>query len=100
MKNTKNSLTTTLNIYVAKNEFGKTIVEEVLVEAICAGQYLLLSAPGLALNLTKNDIFKFENQDIPVQILERGGNFNIHIYETKLSIEDYEDRGGPTCLNN
>ena len=49
----------TLNIYAGTSESGKVAVEEVVVEHLLDQQYLLLSAPGLALNLAKNDIFEW-----------------------------------------
>lgn len=81
----------TLSIYAGKTSSGKTRLEEVLVECIDGNIYKLLSAPGLALNLAKGDTFEFINSDEPVKIICRGGNFNIHIYEANLTLEDYED---------
>ncbi|ENX37584.1 DUF4265 domain-containing protein [Acinetobacter courvalinii] len=80
-----------LNIYAGKTSSGNTKAEEVLVEDIDVNIYKLLSAPGLALNLAKGDIFKFFNSGEPVKVIHRGGNFNIHIYEANLTLEDYED---------
>lgn len=81
----------TLNIYAGKTSSGNTRVEEVLVEYINENIYKLQSAPGLALNLAKGDVFEFFNSDEPVKVIYRGGNFNIHIYEANLTLEDYED---------
>lgn len=81
----------TLNIYAGKTSSGNTRVEEVLVEYIDENIYKLQSAPGLALNLAKGDVFEFFNSDEPVKVIYRGGNFNIHIYEANLTLEDYED---------
>lgn len=80
-----------LNIYAGMSSDGKIIHEEVQVEPLGNHIYRLMSAPGLALNLAKDDIFSQNNQDGPVTIIKRSKNFNIHIYKTQLSLEDYED---------
>jgi len=80
----------TLNIYAGKTSSGNTRVEEVLVEYIDENIYKLQSAPGLVLNLAKGDVFEFFNSDEPVKVICRAGNFNIHIYEANLTLEDYE----------
>ncbi len=81
----------TLNIYAGTSTSGKVAVEEVVVEHLLDQQYLLLSAPGLALNLAKNDIFEWMDAQQPVGLIKRDGNFNIHIYHAQLSLEEYED---------
>ena len=80
----------TLNIYAGRTSSGNTRVEEVLVVYIDENIYKLQSAPGLALNLAKGDVFEFFNSDEPVKVIYRGGNFNIHIYDADLTLEDYE----------
>lgn len=81
-----------LNIYVGKDSFSKTVTEEVLViSQLQANTFKLCSAPGLALNLAKGDIFVYKSKDIPVEVIRRGGNFNIHIYKAILSLESYEN---------
>lgn len=81
-----------LSIYVGKDSSGNIVTEEVLVIPLSqSNNFKLASAPGLALNLAKSDIFLYRSKDLPVEIIERGGNFNIHIYKAILTLESYEN---------
>lgn len=80
-----------IKIFVARTDDGKNRYEEVQVHEIEENIYKLLSAPILALNLAKNDVFKIIDENEPVEILKRGGNFNIQIYDAKFTLEDFLD---------
>lgn len=80
-----------IKIYVARTDTGKNRYEEVQVQEIDKNIYKLLSAPILALNLARNDIFEIVEENEPVKVLRRGGNFNIQIYDAKFTLEDFLD---------
>jgi Domain of unknown function (DUF4265) len=62
--------------------------EELQALEVKQGIFRLLSSPGLALNMAKNDLIAIPAYDQPAQVLERGGNFCIHIYADAISSEE------------
>ncbi|KML70781.1 DUF4265 domain-containing protein [Pectobacterium peruviense] len=82
-----------VHIYVANNDDGP-VFEQLHVREIEKDTYELLSSPGLALNLAREDIFRIKDKHAHPEVLKRGGNFCIHIYADELSPENI------TCLEN
>ncbi|MEI7251924.1 DUF4265 domain-containing protein [Pectobacterium versatile] len=75
-----------VHVYVADND-GPTF-EVLPVREIEKDTYELLSSPGLALNLARGDIFRIQDKHAHPEVLQRGGNFCIHIYADYLPPED------------
>lgn len=73
-----------IKIYAGKSN-GDVIYEELPALRIDEKTYQLLSSPGLALNLAKNDIIEIEDVNKPVKVRKRGGNFCIQIYSENLT---------------
>jgi Domain of unknown function (DUF4265) len=77
-----------INVY-AGSSAGKPVYEELPAVEVMPSTYRLLSSPGLALNMAKNDLIAIPVHDQPAQVLERGGNFCIHIYADAISSEEH-----------
>ncbi|MCA5931622.1 DUF4265 domain-containing protein [Pectobacterium versatile] len=71
-----------VHVYVADND-GSTF-EVLPVREIEKDTYELLSSPSLALNLARGDIFRIQDKHAHPEVLQRGGNFCIHIYADYL----------------
>lgn len=82
-----------VHIYVANSDDGP-VFEQLHVREIEKDTYELLSSPGLALNLAREDIFRIKDKHAHPEVLKRGGNFCIHIYADELSPENI------ICLEN
>jgi hypothetical protein len=70
------------------------VYEELPARHRGATTYELLSSPGLALNMARGDVISIENKNTHAVVLERGGNFCIHIYADSISAVDIAELEG------
>ncbi|RIJ08309.1 DUF4265 domain-containing protein [Pseudomonas sp. 91RF] len=81
--------TSSVHIQVfAGNSSDGPVYEELPARHVGATAYELLSSPGLALNMARGDVISIENKNTHSVVLERGGNFCIHIYTDSISAAD------------
>ncbi|WP_208491909.1 DUF4265 domain-containing protein [Pseudomonas allokribbensis] len=64
------------------------VYEELPARHVGATAYELLSSPGLALNMARGDVISIKNKNTHAVVLERGGNFCIHIYADSIRAAD------------
>lgn len=64
------------------------VFEELSARQLDTATYELLSSPGLALNMARGDIISIEDRNTHAVVLERGGNFCIHIYADHIPAEE------------
>lgn len=72
----------------AGNSSDGPVHEELPARHVGATAYELLSSPGLALNMARGDVISIENKNTHAVVLERGGNFCIHIYADSIPAAD------------
>lgn len=82
--------TTLTALFVAMREHGP-ICEEVPAHSLGGDRYELLSSPGLALNLARGDIVETGDGVVPATMVERGGNFCIHVYVDDIPAQAVAD---------
>jgi hypothetical protein len=75
-------------IQVFAGDSDDSVFEELPARQVGAATYELLSSPGLALNMARGDVISIENRNTHAVVLERGGNFCIHIYADYIPAED------------
>jgi hypothetical protein len=61
-----------------------SVAETLPVRKVDGSLYELLASPGLAANLAKGDIIRWKSAQIPVEIVERGGNVCVQIVAAVL----------------
>ncbi|WP_279309484.1 DUF4265 domain-containing protein [Pseudomonas koreensis] len=77
--------TSPVHIHVfAGNSSDGPVYEELPARHLGTTAYELLSSPGLALNMARGDVISIENKNTHAVVLERGGNFCIHIYADSI----------------
>ncbi|MCP3750102.1 DUF4265 domain-containing protein [Pseudomonas sp. SBB6] len=76
-----------IRIFVDSRSNGDPVFESVPVRQIDANTFELLSSPGLALDLARGDTIRINHPDQRAEVLQRGGNFCIHIYADDLPQE-------------
>ncbi|MEZ1323880.1 DUF4265 domain-containing protein [Pseudomonas fluorescens] len=64
------------------------VFEELPARQLGSATYELLSSPGLALNMARGDVISIEDRNTHAVVLERGGNFCIHIYADHIPAEE------------
>lgn len=64
------------------------VFEELPARPLGTATYELLSSPGLALNMAREDVISIEDRNTHAVVLERGGNFCIHSYADHIPAED------------
>ncbi|MBC8999862.1 DUF4265 domain-containing protein [Pseudomonas zeae] len=64
------------------------VFEELPARQLGIATHELLSSPGLALNMARGDVIFIEDRSTHAVVLERGGNFCIHIYADHIPVED------------
>ena len=69
-----------IHVYAGDDD-GEPIFEELPARKMDEDTYELLSSPGLALNLARGDIVSIKNKNAHAEVLSRGGNFCVQIYE-------------------
>lgn len=69
-----------IHVYAGEDD-SEPIFEELPARRIDEDTYELLSSPGLALNLARGDIVSIRNKNTHAEVLSRGGNFCVQIYE-------------------
>lgn len=72
-----------IHVYAGISD-GKVIYEEIPAKKLQGNLYQLLSSPGLALNMAKDDVIDVTEKSMPAKIVKRGGNFCIQIYSESL----------------
>jgi len=81
--------TSSVHIQVfAGNSSDGPVYEELPARHVGATAYELLSSPGLALNMARGDVISIKNKSTHAVVLERGGNFCIHIYADSIPAAD------------
>ncbi|UVM48174.1 DUF4265 domain-containing protein [Pseudomonas sp. B21-015] len=76
-----------IRVFAGVNDEGP-VFEDVSVRQVGVAVYELLSSPGLALNMARGDVISIENKNTHAVVLERGGNFCIHIYADHIPPAD------------
>ncbi|WP_162095556.1 DUF4265 domain-containing protein [Pseudomonas chlororaphis] len=75
-----------IQVYVADDD--GPFFEELPARKIDQNTYQLLSSPGIALNLAREDIVSIKDREAPAVVLQRGGNFCIQIYADAIPQEE------------
>ena len=75
-----------IHVYVS-TKGDKHIHEELPAQSVGEHTYKLLKSPGITLNLAKDDVIRILGPDQPAEVIERGGNFCIQIYEAPENID-------------
>jgi hypothetical protein len=73
-----------LHIYAGTAADGRSVVEALPVRKIDGSLYELLASPGLATNMAKGDVIRWKSAEVPVEIVERGGNVCIQVHAAVL----------------
>lgn len=69
-----------IHVYAGEDD-AEPMFEELPARQIDEDIYELLASPGLALNLARGDIVSIKNRNAHAEVLSRGGNFCVQIYE-------------------
>lgn len=81
----------TINLPAAKNKFGKTVYEEVLVDDIGDYHYKIIATPGLVLGIAAGDEILFHENKPEFTVVKRGGNIAIQLHGDNCIVDKYLD---------
>ena len=87
LKNDDNAASAVLIRVFAGSGANGPIFEELPAQALGDEQYRLLKSPGLAANLAKGDLIRLPSEPVHPEVLERGGNFCIQIYDAPAELQ-------------
>lgn len=72
-----------IRVFVGPSSSGHPVFEELLAMSLDESIYRLLSSPGLALGLARDDIIKLDEESGIYSVVSHGGNLCIQMYSDK-----------------